>query len=191
MSTQTVEAAETAAPEAKALRKYELMLTLNPDLLESKLKAKLGDFEDAITKNGGKIFSQDLWGKRLLAYRIGKFKEGIYAVYDFEITPDFIKELNEQARIDVDVMRHILISVPEGYVYTKYKEEAQAMEEERPRKRKMSSHTYPGASSVAPAPVAKIAPAVEAGPAPESQPVDEAALEKKLDEILGDSDLKI
>lgn len=186
-----MEASETAAPEAKALRKYELMLTLNPDLLESKLKGKLGDFEEAITKNGGKIISQDFWGKRPLAYRIGKFKEGIYAVYVFEITPGFIKELNEQARIDVDVIRHLLISVPEGYVYTQYKEEAQSMEDERPRKRKMS-HSYPGASSVAPAPVpmAKPAPA-EGVAAPEAQPVDEAALEKKLDAILGDTDLKI
>ena len=90
-------------------------------------------------------------------------------MYDFEITPDFIRELNEQARIDVDVMRHLLISVPEGYTYIKYKEEAQVMEEERPRKRKMSSHTYPGASSVAPAPVlmAKPAPA-EGVAAPET-----------------------
>ncbi|MFH0820366.1 MAG: 30S ribosomal protein S6 [Candidatus Peregrinibacteria bacterium] len=190
MSTHVQAADEIVAN--KEVRSYELMLCLNSELIESKQKQKLGEFEEFIKKNGGKIISSDPWGKRPLSYRIGKHRDGVYAVYDFELPTNHVKELSEQARIDVDVLRYILVALPKGYVYTRYVEEAKEPEAEKPRAKKWSEKPMNTRHESVPVErQASVTPPAVPQIKPEPQEVDEAALEKKLGEILGDTDLKI
>lgn len=102
---------------------YELMLVYQPDLLETAKDKKLRDFEKFLEENGGKIKMKDDWGKRKLAYRIGKHDTGIYIVLNLVLPPSFIKELDEHLRIDKDVVRFLLVAVTDDYVYTKFEEE--------------------------------------------------------------------
>ena len=101
-------------------KKYELMLILSPDLRETEVEKKLKEIEGMMEKAGGKILEEDLWGKKKFSYRIQKHTEGIYMVYNLELPSDFIKELKDHLRIEKNVMRSMLISIPEDYVYTRY-----------------------------------------------------------------------
>ena len=102
---------------------YELMLVFQPDLLETAKDKKLRDFEKFLEENGGKVKMKDDWGKRKLAYRIGKFDTGIYVVLNVILPPSFNKELDEHMRIDKDIVRFLLTAVADDYTYTKFEEE--------------------------------------------------------------------
>jgi small subunit ribosomal protein S6 len=124
------EEAEPASGGEK--RMYEVMLVLKPDLIESNLQKKLRDFKKYLEDHECKVTEEDIWEKRRLSYKIRQYGEGIYAVYDFESLPSFIHELENYLRIDNDVIRHLVITLPADYKYIKFREEP---EEERPAKK--------------------------------------------------------
>jgi small subunit ribosomal protein S6 len=110
-------------------RMYEVMLILKPDMIESNLKKKLGDFKKYLEEHGCRITGEDIWEKRRLAYKIRQYSEGIYVVYNFEGLTPFLYELENHLRIDNDVIRHLVTKLPEGYKYVKFREEP---DEEKP-----------------------------------------------------------
>ncbi len=187
-------------------KKYELMLILSPDLRESEVKKKLKELEGMMEKAGGKILEEDLWGKKKLAYRIQKHNEGIYMVYNLELPNTFIKELKDHFRIEKEVMRSMLISIPEDYVYTRYDIEGMA-DKEAPKKTKKKILKPKKEEKVTEEPKeevkkeevaseepkkdeAKEAPAKEVK---KEDPKDDAdsELDKKLDALLDGDDLKL
>lgn len=88
--------------------KYELMLIMKPMLTEDIRANVLKKIEDTITKSKGKVLSQDLWGKRHLAYLIEGNEEGYYVVYTFELDSDKISELDDQLKFQNDILRYLL-----------------------------------------------------------------------------------
>lgn len=125
-------------------KKYELVLVLQPELLESAKEKKLKEFEKFLGENDGKVDMKDDWGKKKLAYRIGKFDTGIYVVYNLSLPPAFNKELDEHLRIDKDVVRFLHIALPDDYSYTKYEEEVkkEAKPAEVPAMARKSTSTH-------------------------------------------------
>ncbi|PIZ72867.1 30S ribosomal protein S6 [Candidatus Peregrinibacteria bacterium CG_4_10_14_0_2_um_filter_43_11] len=184
----------TEAPEVKVSerRSYELMLIAHPELLESKLKKKLKEFEDFITENGGVLTMTDIWDKQKLAYRIKKHKEGIYVVFNMEIPGEALKAIDEHLRIDVDILRHIIISLAEGYTYTRFKEEA-VKPEAKDRDGNRRRHTPERERNASYTPRKEQAPIISEVKKPKEAPkaIDEEALDKKLDEIIGGGDLNL
>lgn len=125
------EATEEAEPTTDAeKRMYEVMLVLKPDMLESNFKKKLKEFKIYLEEHDCKVTEEDIWEKRRLAYRIKQYDEAIYVVYNFESPTAFIKDLENHLRIDNDVIRHLVVTIPEGYKYIKFYE----IEEEKPPK---------------------------------------------------------
>lgn len=162
---------------------YELMLILNPDLRESEVKKKLKEIVDAVEKGNGKVVHEDFWGKKPMAYRLKKKDEGIYMIYNLELPSEFLAELRHMLRIEKEVLRSLIIKLPKGYTYTKYDLEAAADEEKKERrsiKKNISiKHNAPVVT-----PVKKVKKE-------ETKEVDESALDKKLDEIIGGEDLNL
>ena len=52
----------------------------------------------------------DEWGKRRLAYPINDLEEGYYVLMTFSADPAFPAELDRLMRINVSVMRSIIVS---------------------------------------------------------------------------------
>ena len=87
------------------MRKYEVLVILDPDTDERSVQPTLEQFLTVITKNGGTVDSLDIWGRRRLAYEIRKKPEGIYAVINLTANPADVKELDRQFTINETVMR--------------------------------------------------------------------------------------
>ncbi|OYN99486.1 30S ribosomal protein S6 [Enemella evansiae] len=87
------------------MRKYEVMIIVNPDVDERQVTPMLEKYLQIITKGGGTVDNFDLWGKRRLAYEIQKKPEGIYAVVDLTAKPEDVKELDRQFSINEQIMR--------------------------------------------------------------------------------------
>ncbi|WP_182112536.1 MULTISPECIES: 30S ribosomal protein S6 [unclassified Actinotalea] len=87
------------------MRRYEMMVILDPDIEERTVAPSLDKYLSVITTAGGSIDKVDIWGRRRLAYEIQKKSEGIYAVVDFTAEPATAKELDRQLGLNEAVLR--------------------------------------------------------------------------------------
>jgi small subunit ribosomal protein S6 len=87
------------------LRRYELMVILDPDLEERTIAPSLDTFLNVIRQGGGTVEKVDVWGRRRLAYEIDKKVEGIYAVVDLSAEPAVMKELDRQLNLNESILR--------------------------------------------------------------------------------------
>jgi len=169
---------ETARVIEAENRKYELMLVIQPELLNSAVEKKLKEFEAFLAENGGSVDMKDIWGKQDLAYRIGKFDQGTYVAYNVTLPSTFNQELDEHLRIDKDVIRFLLMAISDDYEYQTFEEDFAPAEEEPQAKK-------------TPVPSRK----ADTGKKPEvkdkGKKADAKDLSKKLDSILEGDDLKV
>jgi small subunit ribosomal protein S6 len=87
------------------LRHYEVMVILDPSLEERSVASSLDSYLNVIRTSGGSVEKLDVWGRRRLAYEIGKRAEGIYAVIDVQATPGAVAELDRQLRLNESILR--------------------------------------------------------------------------------------
>ena len=87
------------------MRRYELMVILDPDLEERTIAPSLDTFLNVIRQGGGTVEKVDVWGRRRLAYEIDKKVEGIYAVVDLTAEPAVMKELDRQLNLNESIVR--------------------------------------------------------------------------------------
>jgi small subunit ribosomal protein S6 len=81
------------------------MVILDPSLEERTVAPSLDTYLNVIRTAGGSVEKLDVWGRRRLAYEIGKRTEGIYAVIDLQATPAAVAELDRQLRLNESVLR--------------------------------------------------------------------------------------
>lgn len=86
-----------------------MMVVFDPALEEEALKEEISKVEDLIRKGEGNVEKVDLWGRRRLAYPVNKKREGIYAVFYFQVGPESLKEIDRVMKIDQKVMRFMIV----------------------------------------------------------------------------------
>jgi small subunit ribosomal protein S6 len=98
---------DRVSPEeaVKRMRRYEMMIILDPALEERTVQPSLDQFLRVVTTSGGSVDKVDVWGRRRLAYEIDKKTEGIYTVVDLNAEPDAVKELDRQLNLNEAVLR--------------------------------------------------------------------------------------
>ena len=87
------------------MRRYEMMIILDPGLEENTIQPSLDQFLTVVKDGGGNVDKVDVWGRRRLAYDIDKKSEGIYAVIDMIAEPDTVRELDRQLSLNEAVLR--------------------------------------------------------------------------------------
>ncbi len=114
-----------------------------------------------IEGRGGKMLKVDHWGRRRMAYPIGRALDGDYVVTRVELDPSAVAPLEAALKIDEKVFRHLVVRADELPLPPPPRE---------PRvPREPAAEAAPAAAAATPAPAAEAAPA----PAPEA-PVAEA-----------------
>jgi small subunit ribosomal protein S6 len=87
------------------MRRYEIMIILDPNLEERTVQPSLDPFLKVVTDGGGKVEKTDIWGKRRLAYPIDKKPEGYYAVVDLTAEPSVVLEMDRQLNLNEAILR--------------------------------------------------------------------------------------
>jgi small subunit ribosomal protein S6 len=87
------------------MRRYELMVILDPDLEERAVSPLIESFLSVVREGNGKVEKVDTWGRRRLAYEIKKKPEGVYSVIDLQAEPAVVKELDRQLNLNESVLR--------------------------------------------------------------------------------------
>jgi small subunit ribosomal protein S6 len=96
------------------MRRYELMVLLDPEVEERTVAPSLDQFLGVVRQDGGTVEKVDIWGRRRLAYEINKKSEGIYAVIDLLAEPASVQELDRQLNLNETVLRTKLMR-PEAH----------------------------------------------------------------------------
>lgn len=90
------------------MNNYEGLFIVKPDLKEEDAKNVFKAIVDHVTKNGGAITKEEVWGKRQLAYPVKKCKEGYYYKLDFTAQSNTISKLESAYKLNSDVLRTMI-----------------------------------------------------------------------------------
>jgi len=95
------------------MRVYEELFIVKPDAPEEEVDAYVGQVKDLIVNGKGAIDKVDKWGLRKLAYKLGKYNEGIYVLVQFSSSPELVKEVERRMRVTDLVIKFITVRIDE------------------------------------------------------------------------------
>ena len=93
------------------MNKYEIMFIVKPDLEEAAIKKEAENLKKVLTDKKAKITDEKAMGQKELAYEIKKYKNGYYFLYVVEAESAAIDEFDRIARINENILRHLIIRV--------------------------------------------------------------------------------
>jgi small subunit ribosomal protein S6 len=111
------------------VRQYELVLMLTPDITEERFTGVMDRVRRVIGDHQGEITAEDRWGRRRLAYKIGRHTEANYHLAHLRMEGDGTQPLETALKLADDVIRHLLVREDEQEPTEPKKEEAEAKEE--------------------------------------------------------------
>lgn len=91
------------------MNKYEIMYIISGNLDEKTVGDTSKAFEKILTNMKSKIVNSKDMGLRKLACPIKKQVRGYYYVLNVEATVEAVNEFDRKARIDENILRHIVI----------------------------------------------------------------------------------
>ena len=94
------------------MNKYELVLIFKPELSEEDRNTVFSRIQQVIDENG-KLEEVHDWGKRKLAYEINYIKEGYDYIVNFDLDPQFVKEIERRCRLFDQIIRYMVVRVDE------------------------------------------------------------------------------
>ena len=109
-----------------ALTTYEILLMLDPEQAEARQDEIVARARETVEKAGGTWRSHDPWGRRRLAYEIGKKSEAVYHLVVFESDGETLDEISRVLKIDDSVLRHMATRHIEGSRTSAPRDEAPA-----------------------------------------------------------------
>jgi len=98
---------------ATALRDYEMVVILSPEIGDDVIGESLDRLSQRITSLGGEVVDVNHWGRRRLAYPIRRHLEGNYVISQVKLDPDQIPDLESNLRISEEVIRHMIVKANE------------------------------------------------------------------------------
>ena len=94
---------------ASALRDYEVVVILSPEVGDDVISDSLERLQQNITGRGGEVVDVNHWGRRRLAYPIRSHLEGNYVVSQIKLDPGQVPALEGSLRISEEIVRHLIV----------------------------------------------------------------------------------
>jgi small subunit ribosomal protein S6 len=95
------------------MRIYEELFIIKPDATEEEGDQVIEQLKAVITGAGGTLDKVEKWGKRRLAYRVDKHREGSYVLFQFTAKPETVKELERRLRVIDAVIKFLTVRIDE------------------------------------------------------------------------------
>lgn len=89
------------------MNQYEIAVLYHPDL-EIDLEKASSRVTKIFTDNGGKVVSEDNWGKRKLAYNIKGNEHAVYVFYTVELPGEAVRKVESTLNITDEVIRFLI-----------------------------------------------------------------------------------
>ena len=132
-------------------RLYDLIFICRPDTPETEIDKVIATLEHAATEKGGKIEKTEKWGRKRMAYRVQRLREGFYVYMVVRSTHgEVVKELERRLKVADAVMKYLTVRVDEELKrQEKLKRHREKRAARRPRKTAAPAPTMPGSGEQA------------------------------------------
>src|SRR5690554_5797615 len=94
-------------------RKYELVYVISPEASDEQVNELHAQVEAIVQRTNGQIEKTENWGRRKLAYEIGRHLEATYVLEVLTGGGDMVKELDRRLKVSDLIIRHLVIRVDE------------------------------------------------------------------------------
>jgi small subunit ribosomal protein S6 len=94
-------------------RKYELVYVVSPDATDDQVTDLHNQVDAIVQRIGGQLEKTENWGRRRLAYEIGRHKEGTYVLEVINGTGELMKEIDRRLKVTDLIIRHLVVRVDE------------------------------------------------------------------------------
>ena len=95
------------------MHRYEVMFIIRPDMPEEEMGKLITQMEGYVTGSGGKLEKSEKMGRRRLAYRIERYREGFYVLFVIEGDPAVTVELERRMKVADPVIKFLTVRVDE------------------------------------------------------------------------------
>ena len=117
------------------MRIYEELFIIKPDTPEEEADQYVEQLQTQLTAAGATIDKVEKWGKRRLAYRIEKYREGSYVLLQFTGDANLVKELERRLKVSDSVIKYLTVRIDEELKrQEKFKRHRERRAARRPRK---------------------------------------------------------
>jgi small subunit ribosomal protein S6 len=95
------------------MRIYEELFIVKPDAPEEEVDGFVEQLRGQLTTAGATVDKVEKWGKRKLAYKVDKYREGAYVLFQFSASPETVKELERRLRVSDVVLKFLTVRIDE------------------------------------------------------------------------------
>jgi len=132
-------------------RQYDLIFICRPDTPEPDIDRIISTLEHAATEKGARIEKTEKWGRKRMAYRVSRLREGFYVFMDLRSSHgEVVKELERRLKVSDAVIKYMTIRVDEELKrQEKLKKHRERRAARRPRKTAPATAPAPGGEQAA------------------------------------------
>jgi small subunit ribosomal protein S6 len=116
-------------------RTYEFLFIADPNLSEPDVDTLTAQVQTFVEKENGKVEKVEKWGKKRLAYELGRHREGYYVLLTVLGGPALVKEVERRMKVTDGIIRHITVRVDEELRKADRRKAQRAKEDEAKRSR--------------------------------------------------------
>lgn len=91
------------------MQSYEVIFILDPALGDDGVEAAIAAAKSVVTREGGEVVEVQKWGKKRLAYVIGKRREGHYVFFRMQAPAKAVVELERHLKIAESVLKYLTV----------------------------------------------------------------------------------
>ena len=94
-------------------RKYELVYVISPEATDEQVTDLHNQVDQIVQRMHGTLEKTENWGRRKLAYEIGRHKEATYVLEVITGGGDLMKEIDRRLKVSDLIIRHLVVRVDE------------------------------------------------------------------------------
>ena len=132
------------------MRNYEIIFIVRPDATEEDVDKLISQMEGVATGAGGKIDKVEKMGRRRLAYRVAKQREGIYILFRVQGSGDTVKEFERRLKVIDTVIKYLSVRIDEDLERIEKFKALRAKQESKRRRSKPAAAPAPQPAAEAP-----------------------------------------
>jgi small subunit ribosomal protein S6 len=93
------------------MRIYEELFIVKPDIPEEEVDGFVEQLRGHLTNAGATVDKVEKWGKRRLAYKVDKYREGAYVLFQFTAGAETVKEFERRLRVADMVLKFLTVRI--------------------------------------------------------------------------------
>ena len=95
------------------MRLYDIVVLVTPDLSDEDASKLAGEYKKILTDGGATVVKEEPWGRRRLAFPIGRKREAHYVYWQVDAAPAAVAEAERRMGLSDQILRHLAVRVDE------------------------------------------------------------------------------